>query len=240
MEADGFYQSNYSAYENNNPPNNTFTPNNNSGGFGDTNNFYSSGSGNNDMMNNNYNKSGPPTDMYSGGFEDEPPLLEELGINFEHILLKTKLVLNPLRSIQQDVVNETDLAGPLVFICALGSMLLLSGKMHFGYIYGISVFAVVMMYFLLKFMAPNAGPSFGTVTSILGYCLLPIVILSCVSVIFSLQGVLGSILSGLSVFWCSWSSSKLFCSALEMNSQQPLVAYPCAMLYGVFALLTVF
>merc|ERR1719454_2621377 len=87
--------------------------------------------------------------MYGGGFEDEPPLLEELGINFEHILLKTKLVLNPLRSISQEVVNEADLAGPVVFICALGSMLLLSGKMHFGYIYGISVFANVMMWLLL-------------------------------------------------------------------------------------------
>ena len=34
----------------------------------------------------------------SGGFEDEPPLLEELGINPDHILQKTLTVLNPLRS----------------------------------------------------------------------------------------------------------------------------------------------
>merc|ERR1719454_2793021 len=113
--------------------------------------------------------------MYGGGFEDEPPLLEELGINFEHILLKTKLVLNPLRSISQEIVNETDLAGPLVFIVALGSMLLLSGKMHFGYIYGISIFAVLLMWGLLKMMAPKDGPSSGCVASILGYCMLPIV-----------------------------------------------------------------
>ena len=56
---------------------------------------------------------------------------------------KTKVVLNPLISVDQSVVNETDLAGPLVIIIALGSMLLLSGKMHFGYIYGISIFAVL-------------------------------------------------------------------------------------------------
>ena len=34
----------------------------------------------------------------TGGFEDEPPLLEELGINPDHILQKTLTVLNPLRS----------------------------------------------------------------------------------------------------------------------------------------------
>ena len=34
----------------------------------------------------------------NSGFEDEPPLLEELGINPDHIMQKTLTVLNPLRS----------------------------------------------------------------------------------------------------------------------------------------------
>ena len=34
----------------------------------------------------------------ASGFEDEPPLLEELGINPDHILQKTLTVLNPMRS----------------------------------------------------------------------------------------------------------------------------------------------
>lgn len=249
MEADGFYQSNYSAYEE--PPQNqahfqpNFTPNQ-----GASNDFYSPQGNNNNMgqnqnnfmgMNNNsndMNKNQP--DLYGGGFEDEPPLLEELGIDFHHIIEKTKVVMNPMRNINQDIVNETDLAGPLVFAFGLASCLLLAGKMHFGYIYGISVFAVLMMWLLLKMMAPNEGPSFGTVTSILGYCLLPIVLLSGCAILFSLQGVVGTFLSSLAVLWCSWSSSKLFCSALNMSAQQALVAYPCAMLYGVFALLAVF
>ena len=32
------------------------------------------------------------------GFDDEPPLLEELGINPDHIMQKTLTVLNPLRA----------------------------------------------------------------------------------------------------------------------------------------------
>ena len=33
---------------------------------------------------------------------------------------------------------------------------------------------------------------------------------------------------------------QLFVTALEMKHQQLLVAYPCALLYGVFALITMF
>lgn len=66
-----------------------------------------------------------PNDTYSGGFEDEPPLLEELGINFDHISKKTLAVLNPFTNSDPSIVNETDLAGPLVFCLALGGTLLL-------------------------------------------------------------------------------------------------------------------
>jgi len=231
--SDGFYETNYSPYDE--QQSNTQQPNN--GNFYQPNNNFSS-----QPSNDFYGASsqGPPTDLYGGGFDDEPPLLEELGINFDHIVKKTKVVLNPLTSIDQSVVNETDLAGPLVFIVALGSLLLLSGKMHFGYIYGISIFACLMMYGLLKMMAPQEGPSSGTVASILGYCLLPIVVLSAISILFSLQGTFGLVCSVTAVFWCSWSASKLFCSAVNLKGEQALVAYPCAMLYGVFALLTVF
>jgi len=76
--------------------------------------------------------------------------------------------------------------------------------------------------------------------SVLGYCLLPIVGLAGLSVLFSLSGVLGNILTGAAVAWCTLSSSKLFTTALEMKQQQLLVAYPCALLYGVFALITMF
>ena len=72
-------------------------------------------------------------------FADEPPLLEELGINFDHITQKTLAVVNPLRSTDANILHDSDLAGPLVFIVAFGCFLLLSGKVSFGYIYGIGV-----------------------------------------------------------------------------------------------------
>ncbi|XP_069046714.1 protein YIPF5 isoform X3 [Lepisosteus oculatus] len=58
-------------------------------------------------------------------FDDEPPLLEELGINFENIWQKTLTVLNPFKPADGRIMNETDLTGPVVFCVALGATLLL-------------------------------------------------------------------------------------------------------------------
>jgi hypothetical protein len=88
-------------------------------------------------------------------------------------------------------------------------------------------------------MAPK-GAHLGVIASILGYCILPIVLLSVVNIIFDLHGILGTVASAGAVVWCAISSSKLFSDGLEMKRQQVLVAYPCAILYAVFALLTVF
>ncbi|XP_052792331.1 protein YIPF5-like [Mya arenaria] len=178
----------------------------------------------------------PPT---GDNYEDEPPLMEELGINFDHIVQKTLAVLNPLKQTDHTIMQDTDLAGPLVFCLAFGGFLMLSGKLHFGYIYGIGVVGCLAMYALLNLMSMT-GVSSGCIISVLGYCLLPMVILSFSSIVFSLQGLLGIILTSVTVMWCSVSASKLFVSALEMHQQQLLVAYPCCLVYAVFALLTVF
>ena len=56
--------------------------------------------------------------------DNEPPLLEELGINVEHILLKTKAVVVPFRRFHKGnsaltdpalIIEDADLAGPLFF-----------------------------------------------------------------------------------------------------------------------------
>ncbi|XP_053433598.1 protein YIPF7 isoform X1 [Nycticebus coucang] len=186
----------------------------------------------------------PNLDYYSqsshiDSFDEEPPLLEELGINFDHIWQKTLTVLNPLRPADGSIMNETDLAGPSLFCIALGATLLLAGKVQFGYVYGMSALGCLGVYALLNLMS-SSGMSCGCVASVLGYGLLPMVILSSCAIFFSLQGPFGT-LSALGIIaWCSLSASKIFTSALDMEGQQLLIAYPCALLYGLFALLTVF
>lgn len=88
-------------------------------------------------------------------FDNEPPLLEELGINPNHIFQKvihqasplsiyiwfwtslnpplycilarfqTLSVLNPFRTTEQSMLQDADMAGPLVFCLTLGAFLLL-------------------------------------------------------------------------------------------------------------------
>ncbi|KAI1295577.1 Protein YIPF7 [Halotydeus destructor] len=219
----GFQQFDYTAQYNqagnaNNPQPNLFTPSMNTDPF-------SSSPGHSD-------------DPYA----DEPPLLEELGINFDQITQKTLAVINPLKSTQANILHDADLAGPLVFCLAFGVFLLLTGKVSFGFIYGIGIIGCLSMYFLLNLMSPPEMPiTFACTVSVLGYCLLPMVLLSGLSVVFKLNnGFVGTIAALLTVIWCSWSASKLFVTALTSHNQQPLIMYPCALLYGVFALLTVF
>jgi len=180
--------------------------------------------------------------MVSGGdeFENEPPLLEELGIHPEHIVQKTLSVLNPMRKTTSDVAGDADLAGPLTFCLAFGALLLLSGKVHFNYIYGIGGLGCATIYGLLCLMNVRHEVSATVVVSTLGYCILPIVGLSGLGVLVTLNGLVGTITALLAVTWCSLSASKLFVTAFDMEHQQLLVAYPCSLLYGLFALMTVF
>ena len=73
----------------------------------------------------------------SNAFDDDLPLLEELGINPKDILQRTLAVSLPFAPLPPSDPNgadsSADLAGPFVFCLLLGSCLLLHGKVHFGY-----------------------------------------------------------------------------------------------------------
>ncbi|XP_008200964.1 protein YIPF5 [Tribolium castaneum] len=179
-------------------------------------------------------------------FEEEPPLLEELEIYPDRIVQKMLAVLNPFRSHgltdDADYLNkDPDLAGPIFFYLILAVCLFLSGnKAHFGYIYGISVLSCLMMYSLLSLMTAQSVFNVTTVASVLGYSLIPIVGLSVFGVFFSLKGLLGGVLATLSVMWSSISASRLFVAISGDREQQPLFAYPCALVSAVYVLLVIF
>jgi hypothetical protein len=44
----------------------------------------------------------------------------------------------------------------------------------------------------------------------------------------------------LSIIWCTYAASGIFVAVLRMSDQRLLVAYPVGLLYGCFALLSVF
>jgi hypothetical protein len=48
----------------------------------------------------------------------------ELGVNFGHIQSKTLAVLNPFRRIEPHVMDDSDVAGPILFFFIFGTSLL--------------------------------------------------------------------------------------------------------------------
>ncbi|CAM9577286.1 unnamed protein product, partial [Ectocarpus sp. 13 AM-2016] len=157
-------------------------------------------------------------------YENEPPLLEELGINFEHIWSKTLAVILPTKKIDINYLDDTDLAGPLVFCLCFGLCLLLTGKPHFGYIYGFGMFGCIATAMVLNLIGEKPIDLWKT-TSVLGYCLLPVIGLAAMGIVTDLRGNLGHVLGFVAVAWCTISATRLFEEYLEMRRQRYLVAY---------------
>lgn len=117
----------------------------------------------------------PPAGSYN--FEDEPPLLEELGVNIHHIISKARAVINPFSSYEESFADEADMAGPLAFCLLLGRVdegtilrrssvmnaesfleitgifLMLSRKSQFGVIYGQAIIACTSIYLVFNLMS---------------------------------------------------------------------------------------
>jgi len=65
---------------------------------------------------------------------------------------KIKMVATLKKPTEEDL-GSPDLSGPVVIALALGFLLLFSGMIHFGDIYGVSIIGTFLLYFLLNFMA---------------------------------------------------------------------------------------
>lgn len=108
-----------------------------------------------------------------------------------------------MRRVDEHIMDDADLAGPLLFFFCFGVSLLFvstlalssqkgldriqkSGRPHFGYIYGVGLLGSVSIYTLLNLMS-ELGIDAYRVVSVLGYCLLPMVGVSLISVIVTLE-----------------------------------------------------
>ena len=198
-----------------------------------------------DANNNNNNMTASP--QYEEDYDNEPPLLEELGVNFPHIYSKSRAVVFPFgkhaKSLESGLIeNDADLAGPLAFALGLGGELLLAGKMHFGYVYGFGLSGCFAMTLLLNLLNPNGAVSIWTVISILGYALLPVNLLAGLNALFRVHklGVWGMVMAVLTIVWCTTASSRLFERGCNMRAQRFLLAYPTALLYSAFVMITIF
>jgi len=171
----------------------------------------------------------------------EPPLLEELEIDFPRIWQKTLAVIMPFRKdVDPHLMDETDLAGPLVYCFLFGALLLLGGKFQFNYVFGISLVACMSICGLLKLMT-ELEVTFALVVSVLGYCLLPILGAAGLCVFIpSSWLVVRSIFAFPAVVWSTHCATNIFVACLQMHDQRFLLAYPLFMAFACYAVLTLF
>jgi len=115
-------------------------------------------------------------------------------------------------------------------------------QVHFGYIYGFSVFGCLGMYALLNLLSDSSVIDIWLTCSVLGYCLLPVICLAGIAVVLKLQSILGLLLSIIAVIWSSHAATRLFLSkmALQPAAYYYLIAYPSMLLYSAFVLITIF
>ncbi|RMZ83339.1 hypothetical protein DV737_g1674, partial [Chaetothyriales sp. CBS 132003] len=198
------------------------------------------------------------------GYEGEPSLMEELGVNFDHIKTKTVAVLNPWTRPSPHIMDDSDLYGGLLFLVLYGTFLALSGKFFYGYIYGIALFGSVALHCIFAMMSPTdadqqdqmaqaqrdhqghpGGHFSSTLTysrsaSVLGYCFLPLTLTALFGVALPMDTPLGYLLTAAAVGWCTYSSSGMFVSVARMSGMRGLVAYPLALFYSGFGIMGIF
>lgn len=193
--------------------------------------------------------SGGQDDAFALSIEDEAPLLEELGINIQHMLLKTKTVVFPFSRFGGDQIDpaaicqEADMPGPVALLLLLGGEMVLTGKLQFGYIYVYGLLGCSAMTLVANLISPTEAVSFWTVTTIMGYSLLPVNILALIKIfvmdLINLQA-LGNFLGALTVLWSTLASTRLLELGCGLRKQRYLIMYPLLLFYSAFVMMTIF
>lgn len=166
----------------------------------------------------------------TGYLPGDEPVLEELGINFNTIKTEAQMIFHPIS-------EPKDLSGPLIFILIYSFFLLLSGKLHFGYIYFISLSTTLFTYVIINLISRKSIDLLST-SSIMGYSFIPIILFQPLS--FFLPLTLRIFVSLFFTFWASFSSTKNFIFILNLSDKFFIVFYPIFLCYSVFVLLAIF
>ncbi|OIR58542.1 MAG: protein transport protein Yip1 [Amphiamblys sp. WSBS2006] len=184
-----------------------------------------------------------PTETFlqklTGHVSGDAPLSEELGISAQSITRKTLSVVNPFEKEPKTLVEDPDLVGPFFFYLLFALLLLVSGKVHFGYIYGTVLLGWSLVFFLLK--ALDAEDIDGTKTgSVLGYSGIPLLVPAAFSVVFSFANIYGFLLCWLCVVWCSLCSARNFSELFQNKDKKAVLLCPLFLFYSFFGIVVVF
>jgi len=173
---------------------------------------------------------------FTGDEDDEPPLLEELGIDIGKIVARLLQSLDPTGKCGV-VLGDYDVIGPIALYLTYTSLLLLAGgKLMFSYVYGLAVLTSLCMYGLLWAMTDSAEVTLTSTFSVLGYSFTPVVLVSLLAVFVNLKNMFGAVVVLAAVVWSSLNASRVFVAMFGNPDQRYLMAYPCAIICGLYTL----
>lgn len=184
----------------------------------------------------NINKT-PIRTIFTGTFNDEESTFNELGIELKNVFEGSKLIFNIFEEASHEFIENPDLIGPLILIFIYTFFLILKGKLHFGYIYFLSLFSVFFMYFLFNVIT-DKKVSFSQVGCIMGYSFGPVIFYSLLdSFLTKKLKILFSICFS---FWSALTSTSILCEYLNVNDKKFLFLYPMIFMYFAFCCLVIF
>ena len=178
-------------------------------------------------------------------FEDEPPILEELGIDLAGILKKSRAVL--IGRVGADSLRDVDMGGPLIFAASLAALHLLHGKLHFGVILGWSAVSYTVFWFIVHQLAGLGSQSnkecidLYNCSACLGYCLLPMLVTNMVAVFLPHASRVSAVLFGIAAVYCALLAAKLVVKRAPFMSEHfATIAYPALLYYVTVALISLY
>jgi len=188
-------------------------------------------------MNENPRQKFDPNKVYDPN--EEPPLLEELGICPDRIKEKVMSVLT-LNRLNKKILDDSDMTGPFLIFILFCFSLILQKKAHFGYIYGTTLFGGFLICTLMNLMSKKENILLYNTISVLGYCMIPVVIASFIGLLIDLKAIVGIVLCLGSIILSSYTASNFFEEVLAMQSQKYLIFYPLMLFYTSFLLITLY
>lgn len=176
----------------------------------------------------------------TGSLPNDPPLLEELGISLSLIKEESQLPLKVLKPSTVPTHNTSDLTGPIFILVLFTVLLVLHGKLHFGYIYLISITSASLIYMLLNLIAIKET-SIVICCSILGYSLGPVLLYSLMHIALRWVSIYIRVTIGLGMaFWSAYTASIVFCKYLELVNKTYVIGFPLLLTYVCFVLMVLF
>ncbi|OAG29473.1 hypothetical protein NEDG_00606 [Nematocida displodere] len=167
-----------------------------------------------------------------GYLPGDKPLLEDLGIDFSAIKRNSMKVF-----FSKEAQFSNDFVGPLLFLALFGLLMVIRGRVYFGYLYYLAIISSVFIYALTLLMT-NAEIDLGVVT-ILGYAFIPVLIFSFTTIALPVSKGLKIALGMLFAFWSTYISATEVTSRYNLQNKFLLLAYPMVLVYICFIIISI-